>query len=302
MTSIFDCVVVGAGIAGMTSSIYLKRAGLNVLLLEKSAPGGQINMSPGVENYPGFLKIEGATLAMNIFEQVQKLSIEYRYGNVNEINKKNNAFELVTDLEVIKAKSVIIATGRKIEKLNLESEGSLLGKGISYCALCDGNFYKNEIVCIVGYDYKTIEEAIYLSNICKEVKIICEKSELNISNLLNEKLKKISNINVCYNSKVTKLNSINDYLESIDVITNNISTKIICKGLFINNVMIPQLDFKSDIETFENYILVNEKMETNIRGIYACGDIIKKDVYQLTTAVGEATVAAVSVETYLKEI
>lgn len=300
MISPFDCIIVGAGVAGMTSAIYLKRAGLKILLLEKSAPGGQINMSPNVENYPGFINIEGAMLAANIFEQTQNLNVEYKYGNVLSVKKDNDFFYIKTDLEEFKSKSVIIATGRRVAKLNLESEESLIGKGISYCVLCDANFFKDEIVSILGNDYRTLEEAIYLSNICRNVNIICENKYFDSnSKLLLERVNKCNNIKIYYNSSIIKLNSIEQKLKSIEIDANGNKKEIACSGLFISNHNIPNLDYQNDIVCEENYIIVDDKMCTNIEGLYACGDIIKKDIYQLTTAVGEAAIAANSVLKFL---
>lgn len=300
MISPFDCIIVGAGVAGMTSAIYLKRAGLKILLLEKSAPGGQINMSPNVENYPGFINIEGAMLAANIFGQTQNLNVEYKYGNVLSIKKDNDFFHIKTDLEEFKSKSVIIATGRRVAKLNLESEESLIGKGISYCVLCDANFFKDEIVSILGNDYRTLEEAIYLSNICRNVNIICENKYFDSnSKLLLERVNKCNNIKIYYNSSIIKLNSIEQKLKSIEIDANGNKKEIACSGLFISNHNIPNLDYQNDIVCEENYIIVDDKMCTNIEGLYACGDIIKKDIYQLTTAVGEAAIAANNVLKFL---
>lgn len=299
MTSNFDCIVVGAGVAGMTAAIYLKRAGRSVLLLEKSAPGGQINMSPSVENYPGFLKIDGATLALNIFEQTQNLNINYKYGNVLKISEYNNQFKITTDLEEITSKSVIIATGRQVKKLNLEFEESLIGKGISYCALCDANFYKDDIVAIVGSNSKTVEEAIYLSNICNKIFLVCEYEQINAEKILIDRINKISNIIIYYNSKPKKLIIEDNKLQGILVEKNNKDEQLICHGIFVSNGMIPQLEFESELLHENNYIVVDNNMKTNIKGIFACGDIIKKDIYQLSTAVGEAAIAATKVDEYL---
>lgn len=300
MTSIFDCVVVGSGIAGMTSAIYLKRAGLNILLLEKNAPGGQINMSPAVENYPGFKSIAGAILAMNIFEQVQNLNIEYKYGNVLSVKKDNDIFKIKTDIEEYISKTVIIATGRKVSKLNLESEEELIGKGISYCALCDANFFKDNSVSIIGSDYRTVEETIYLANICKEVNLLCEKEYIENAKVLLEKINNFKNIKIYYNSSIKKLNVANDKLNGIKIISNNIVQNIQCSGLFISNYNNPEISFENDIKKDNtNYIVVGKEMNTNIDGLFACGDIIKKEVYQLTTAAGDATIAANSVLNYL---
>ena len=296
MTSIFDCIVVGAGVAGMTSAIYLKRAGYNILLLEKSAPGGQINMSPKVENYPGFINIDGASLALNIFEQTQKLGIEYKYGNVQSIKKEADIFIIKTDMEEYKTKTVIVATGRSIKKLNIDNEQNLIGKGISYCALCDGYFFKDKNVAIIGTDDRTLEEVIYLANICKKVYLIYNKSEYDNNKSILSKVNNLENIEIKFNRNINEIKSKNDCLYSI--ITDK-KEEIMCDGFFINNGYQAQLDFLNEITTENEYIIVDKKMKTNILGLFACGDIIKKDVYQLTTAIGEATVAAKSVDEYL---
>ena len=298
MTSIFDCIIVGSGIAGMTSAIYLKRAGKRVLLLEKSAPGGQINMSPAVENYPGFFNIEGAILASNIFEQTQKLNIDYKYGNVLNIKKEEKNFTVTTDIESYETASIIIATGRKVEKLNLNYEEELIGKGISYCAICDGNFFKGKNVSIYGNDYKVLEEAIYLANICENVNIICEKDKFENNTTLLEKINEYKNITIYFNSKIIELIKDNELLSGIKI--KKTSEKIInCECLFVGNNLVPDLNFLSDIKKDNGYIIVDKNMNTNIKGVFACGDVIKKDVYQLTTAIGEAAISANSVLTYL---
>lgn len=298
MTSIFDCIIVGSGIAGMTSAIYLKRAGKRVLLLEKSAPGGQINMSPAVENYPGFLNIEGAILASNVFEQTQKLNIDYKYGNVLNIKKGEKNFTVTTDIESYETASIIIATGRKVEKLNLNYEEELIGKGISYCAICDGNFFKGKNVSIYGNDYKVLEEAIYLANICDNVNIICEKDKFENNTTLLEKINEYKNITIYFNSKIIELIKDNELLSGIKI--KKTSEKIInCECLFVGNNLVPDLNFLSDIKKDNGYIIVDKNMNTNIKGVFACGDVIKKDVYQLTTAIGEAAISANSVLAYL---
>lgn len=298
MTSIFDCIIVGSGIAGMTSAIYLKRAGKRVLLLEKSAPGGQINMSPAVENYPGFLNIEGAILASNIFEQTQKLNIDYKYGNVLNIKKEEKNFTVTTDIESYETASIIIATGRKVEKLNLNYEEELIGKGISYCAICDGNFFKGKNVSIYGNDYKVLEEAIYLANICENVNIICEKDKFENNTTLLLTINEYKNITIYFNSKIIELIKDNGLLSGIKI--KKTPEKIInCECLFVGNNLVPDLNFLSDIKKDNGYIIVDKNMNTNIKGVFACGDVIKKDVYQLTTAIGEAAISANSVLTYL---
>lgn len=280
----FDCVVIGAGIAGMTASIYLKRAGVNVLLLDKSAPGGLLNKISVVENYPGYVKVSGPDLAYNLFEQVQNLNIEMRYGNVLEINEHN----IKTDIENISANKIIIATGRKARELDNTKDI----KNISYCALCDGNLYKNKVVAIVGGGNSAMEEALYLKDICQKVILIYRKDMLRGESRLKDELEQANNVEIKYNCVINTLNSADNVLSSI--VTNQ--GEIAVDALFVAIGYEPSIDFLEGITDEHGYIEVNENMQTKIDYIYACGDTIKKEVYQLTTAAGEATVAAINVK------
>ena len=292
----FDCVVVGAGISGMTAAMYLKRANKNVLLLEKGAPGGQINMTSKIENYPGFDCIDGPTLSMSVFKKITDLKIEYKYGNVLDIQKEDN-FKIITDREEILTKRIIIATGRKPRELGLENEKQLIGRGISWCAICDGNLYKNQDIAVVGGGNSALEEALYLSNICSKVYLIHRRDEFRADLILQEKVKAKENIEIIYNSNVKKLNIEENKLESIE--TENKNLKVNC--LFIYIGFVPDTNFTNNlnINKDHDYIIVDENNKTNIDGIYACGDVIKKHLYQLTTAIGEGANAANSV---IKEV
>ena len=280
----FDCVVVGSGIAGMTAAIYLKRSNVNVLLLDNDAPGGLLNKISIIENYPGFNKISGPDLAYKIYEQVTNLGIEIRYGRVLDI--KDHIVK--TDVEEITTNKVILAIGRKARKLDNTSDI----KNISYCALCDGNLYKDKIVAIVGYSNSAIEEAIYLSDICKKVIIIGRGSKFKGEDSLVDKIYKKKNIEVQLDCVIETLNKKNNLL--IEIITNKGSFKV--DGMFVSIGYEPNTSFLNELEKDNGYIIVDNKMKTNIDYIYACGDIIKKDIYQLTTAVGEATIAAINVK------
>lgn len=280
----FDCVVIGAGIAGMTASIYLKRAGVNVLLLDKSAPGGLLNKISVVENYPGYVKVSGPDLAYNLFEQVKNLNIEMRYGNVLEINEHN----IKTDIESISANKIIIATGRKARELDNTKDI----KNISYCALCDGNLYKNKVVAIVGGGNSAMEEALYLKDICQKVILIYRKDMLRGESRLKDELEQANNVEIKYNCVINTLNSADNVLSSIATNQGDIAVD----ALFVAIGYEPSVDFLEGITDEQGYIEVNENMQTKIDYIYACGDTIKKEVYQLTTAAGEATVAAINVK------
>lgn len=299
MKSYFDCVVIGAGVAGMTSAIYLKRYNIDVLLLEKNAPGGQIVGTPNVENYPGYVSIDGASLALNMYEQVKKLGVEYQYGNVVKIENQGQEKIIYTEKEEIHAKTIIIATGRKPRKLGIEKN---LKKGISWCATCDGMFYKNEEIAVVGGGNSALEEALFLSNICAKVHLLYRGESLRADEVIQNKILEKQNIEIHFKTEVKELKEKDQILNSVMIIENGIEKQLQITGLFIYIGYEPDTKIFKDIgiQLDQDYIMTNLKMETNIDGIYACGDVIKKELYQLTTAVGEGSIAAYSVKEYLK--
>lgn len=301
MKETFDCIIIGAGVAGTTSSIYLKRWNFNILLLEKNMPGGIISNTSIIENYPGIKKIDGSTFAMNLYEQIKELDINYKYGNASEITQKNNLFIVNTDLGNYQTKSIIIATGRTPRKLNLENEDKLIGNGISYCATCDGLLYKDKEVCVVGGGNSALEESLYLSKICKKITIINRSSKLRADEILIEKVKNTANIEVMYNSNIIKLKEKQNKLTNIIIKKENETKEILCHGLFIYIGFEPIIPNVPNLKLNDNYIVVDEKMQTNIDNICACGDIIKKDLYQIITAAGEGATAANTIKNNLNK-
>ena len=275
----YDCVVVGSGIAGMTCAIYLKRANLNVLVIDQDAPGGLLNKIAKIENYPGFESISGSELASLIYKQVVNLGIEIRYGKLLTINDH----EITTDIEKITAKRIVLAIGRNTKKQN-----DILN--LSYCAVCDGNLYKDKIVALIGNDNQAIEEALYLSSLCKKVYFISNKELLGEEYLL-EQLKD-KNIELFTNCIVESIEKEDNIAKKIKTNSNDLEVD----GIFISQENNPDTDCLKDIEKIDKYIKVNDKMQTNIDYIYAIGDVIKKDVYQLTTATSEATIAAINIK------
>lgn len=288
MKSNFDCIIIGAGIAGLTAAIYLKRAGKNIVIIEKSMPGGQILKTNSIKNYPGFLEIDGFGLIEKILEQTNNLNIRIIKEEVIEI--KDN-FKVITNNNIYETNNIILATGRKPRILGLQNEDQLVGKGLSFCASCDGQLYKNESVAVVGGGNTAFEEAIYLSNICSKIYLIHHSNKYKAEEYLIEELKKKNNVVFVQNEVITKLNSENDVLESIETNKN----KYEVKSLFVAIGQVPSIIKINFLESENGYIKVDNKMETNIKGIYACGDCIKKDVYQLTTAASEGTIAAYSI-------
>jgi thioredoxin reductase (NADPH) len=290
----YDVIIIGAGISGIASAIYLKRYNLNVLVIEKEYPGGQLNKISKIENYPGFQEISGMDLAMNLYNQLKYLEIPIYFSNVLNISIKNNKKIVETTNEIFESSYLVLATGRKPRKLGLEEEETLLGKGISYCATCDGPLFKEKEVCVVGGGDSAIQEALYLSELCKKVMIIHRRDHFTTTPDKIKRVENKDNIEVCYNSVINTLNTKNDILESI-IFTQNGEKKIKkVSGLFIYIGMEPNNEvFKNlNIVNENGYVDVNNKFETTIKGIYACGDIISKEVYQLTTATGEATIVA----------
>lgn len=276
-------VILGSGIAGMTAGIYLKRGGLDVLVVEDNIPGGVLNEIPSIENYPGYEEISGPDLAMNIYNQLTKLGVKILNKKITSIDLNNKIIN-----NNIKYEYLIIATGRKSRMLSLEHEKELLGKGISTCALCDGFFYKDKKVAVVGGGSSSLTEALYLSKICKEVIIIHRRDKLTSDKYLIDKVNSTKNIKVLYNSNITKYNQNNNKLTSV-IINNKDNLEV--EGVFLAIGSTPNSEI-FNVNKDNNYIIVDSNYMTNIDKVYAIGDVIKKDYYQLSTASSDAVVAA----------
>lgn len=276
-------VILGSGIAGMTAGIYLKRGGLDVLVVEDNIPGGVLNEIPSIENYPGYEEISGPDLAMNIYNQLTKLGVKILNKKITSIDLNNKIIN-----NNIKYEYLVIATGRKSRMLSLEHEKELLGKGISTCALCDGFFYKDKKVAVVGGGSSSLTEALYLSKICKEVIIIHRRDKLTADKYLIDKVNSTKNIKVLYNSNITKYNQNNNKLTSVTI---NNKDNLEVEGVFLAIGSTPNSEM-FNVNKDNNYIIVDSNYMTNIDKVYAIGDVIKKDYYQFSTAASDAVVAA----------
>lgn len=294
----FDVIIIGAGAAGMSAAIYLKRSNISLVMLESEAPGGQINKTAKVENYPGADMIDGPELAMRMFQQTQNLGIEYRYGDVHEIKKEDDFFTVKTDVEELTCKAVIVATGRRSKFLGAENERELSGKGISWCAICDGPFFKDKEVVVIGGGNSALEEGLYLSDFCKKVTIVHRKDTFKADKIAQEKVLNNPKIEVMFNSEVTRFNDNNKKLESVKIKNNmtNEESIIPCEGAFIYIGFGPMTDMVKDLNVIDDkgYILVDENQRTSMPFIYACGDVTKKELYQIVTATAEGAKAAMS--------
>ena len=287
----YDIIIVAAGPAGLTAALYARRANKKVLVLEAKTYGGQIINASVVENYPGIEKISGVDYATTLYNQVKKLGAEIKFETVTRIQEDKT---VITSDNTYQAKAIILATGAENRRLNINKETEFVGKGVSYCATCDGNFYKNKTVAVVGGGNTALEDAIYLSDIVKKVYLIHRREEFRGEAKYVKDIKNKENIELILNSTVKTLNG-KDILENIDIEDNNGNIKSIdIDGLFIAVGQSPKNEIMSNIIKLDKmgYIISEDGVHTNIKGIYVAGDARVKQLRQLTTAVGDGSLAA----------
>ena len=273
------------GISGITAGIYAKRSNKKVLLIDKGMPGGLLNNIDKVSNYPGVPEITGPDFAEILEKQVELLDIPYVLEEVKSLELNEETKKVITENNTYEAKRVILAMGRKPKYLGLDNEKSLLGKGLSTCAVCDAFFYKNENIAIVGTGNSALQEALYLANIVGHIYIINRRDDFRGEEILVENIKKNPKIEIIYNANIESMNEENNKLSSI---TLDNGTTLNVKGVFIYVGYRPVTDFiPKEILDENGYVKVNEKLETEINGVYAIGDIINKDTYQLVTAAAD---------------
>lgn len=294
----FDSIIIGGGPAGLTAALYLLRANKKVLILEKENFGGQIANSPRLENYPSIKAISGLDFANNLFDQVMDLGAQFELEDVLNITKNEDKFIVHTNYNQYEGKTIILATGCKHKEMGLPHEKELTGKGISYCATCDGAFFKNEDVVVIGDANTALQYALNLSNYCKNVTICTLFDKFFGERKLIDALKTKNNIHVEHNLSLVSFNGENEIESLTFKNTKTSEEKIIpCKGVFIAIGQIPQNDqFKNlvDLDS-RGFIITNEKMETKTPNVYAVGDCRVKDVRQVVTAISDGAIAAVEI-------
>ena len=289
-----DTIIIGAGPSGLTAAIYLKRANKSVLVIDNKGYGGAIINTLNIENYPACPNISGFELASKMYEQAKSLGAEFKFERVTSI-KNGKLKEVITSKNKYQAKTIIIATGTTNKTLGL-NEDNYIGKGVSYCATCDGNFYKDKDVCVVGGGNTAITDALYLADIAKNVYLVHRRDEFRAFPKYVELLKKKDNVKFILNSNITKLNGQNN-LESIEINNKDI---VKVDGLFIAIGGMPENDFfKNLIKVDDNGYIKSSTTKTNIKGIFAAGDIRAKKVRQLVTATSDGCLAAMEVIDYL---
>lgn len=298
-----DMIIIGGGPAGITAAIYGLRANKNVLVLEKEGVGGKIITSPFIENYPGIMQIDGITLAENLQKQVKQLGGKIKNEEVIGIKQQEDKKQVITKQEKYDGKSVIIATGTMYKKLEIAKEEELIGKGISFCATCDGFFYRNKTVAVVGGGNTAVTNALELSNICQKVYLIQVLDHLTAEPILINRLKERQNIEFLYQTSVKRIIG-EESLTGIEIERKGKREEMVIQGLFLSIGQIPETKLvKGMIQmNHENYIMINENGMTNQKGIFAAGDCVNKKVRQLTTAINDGTIAALSAIEYIDHL
>ncbi len=295
----YDTIIIGAGPAGLTAAIYLRRANKNVLVLEAKSYGGQIINTLEIENYPACPKISGFDFATNLYEQAKELGAEIKFSKVLDI-KPYKIKKIITNNGEYLCRSVIIATGCENRKLGILNENQFIGRGISYCATCDGNFYKNKVVAVVGGGNTAIDDSLYLSNIARKVYVIHRRDTFRADAKTLSLLKDKDNVTFILNSNVTKLSG-NNHLESIEITNHNAQNKTLnIDGLFIAIGQKPLNESFSKIIKLDDLGYVKSRgVKTNRQGIFVAGDVRKKNVRQLVTATSDGAEAAVMAISFL---
>jgi len=300
---IYDVVIIGAGPAGMTAAVYTSRANLTTLMLERGAPGGQMVNTEEVENYPGYDSIMGPDLSTKMFEHARKFGAEYAYGDVSEVVDGNPYKTVVVGGKEYKAKSVVVATGNKPRPLGVQGEAQLSGRGVSYCAICDGAFFKNKELVVVGGGDSAIEEAIYLTKLAAKVTVIHRRDELRATKILQERAFKNEKIEFIWNSTVEEIFGENR-VQGVKIKNKQTGeiTDFKADGIFIYVGLDPLSGavVNLGITNEAGYVLTNDNMETKITGIFAAGDVREKKLRQIVTAASDGSIAAMAAQHYVE--
>lgn len=302
----YDVAIIGAGPAGMTAAVYAARSGLTVGLIEAGAPGGQMVNTFEIENYTGFETITGPELSMKMFEHAKTAGAEYVYGDVQKIVPQEDGTHLIDcGMNQFIARGVIVATGTKHRQLDIPGEAALAGRGISWCAVCDGAFFKGEEVVVIGGGNSAIEEAIYLAGLVKKVYVVHRRDKLRADTVLQERAFADEKIEMIWDSVPTKFTATEaGKFESVTLkhLISNEETDLKVSGAFIyigNDPVTHMLAGLGVTNEFGN-VVVDEKMATQVPGIFAAGDVIEKELRQVVTATNDGAIAAQNVHKYLE--
>ena len=304
MNDIYDSLIIGCGPCGIGAALELKKAGLNFAIIEGNMPGGKVNIAPRVDNYPGFKEIPGPQLAMEFFNRVNNNNVEVIYDQIDSLTKENDIFLLKGSEGEYHAKTVLIATGTKEKKIGLPKEDEFLGHGISYCALCDGHFFKDKVITVIGGEYHALKEAIHLSHIASKLYVVNNKDEYKGNERLANQLKEMNNVEFFTPYELVEILGEN---KVEGVILQNIETKekkeIATDGLFPLVGLIPNTQSINIDGVLDNKgtIPVNKEMETSCPNLFAGGDVLPRDIRQIYLAEHDGVLAAKSIISKLKK-
>lgn len=303
--TVYDVIIVGAGPAGMTAAVYTSRANMSTLLMERGQPGGQMANTEDIENYPGFDHILGPDLSVKMFEHAQKFGAQYAYGNVTRIEDGDPYKKVIAGDKVYQAKAVIVATGTKYRKLNVPGEDKLTGRGVSWCAVCDGAFFKDRQLVVVGGGDSAVEEAGFLTKFASKVTVIHRRDQLRAQPILQQRAFDNPKIDFIWNHTVEEILG-DDKVTGVRIKNTQTGEErdFPCDGVFIYIGMDPISDMVKDLGILnENgYIVTDEQMRTKVEGIFAAGDVREKTLRQIVTATGDGSVAAMSAQHYVEEL
>ncbi|KOO47833.1 thioredoxin-disulfide reductase [Viridibacillus arvi] len=301
---IYDVVIIGAGPAGMTAAVYTSRANLSTLMLERGIPGGQMANTEEVENYPGFDSILGPELSTKMFDHAKKFGAEYAYGDVTEIIDGEEFKTIKAGSKEFKTRAIIITTGAEYKKMGVPGEKELGGRGVSYCAVCDGAFFKNKNLVVVGGGDSAVEEGIYLTRFAEKVTIVHRRDKLRAQKIIQDRAFANDKIDFIWNNTVKQVNEENGKVGSVTLVSTVDGTEqeFAADGVFVYIGMLPLTKpFEGlGILNEAGYIPTNEEMETSIPGIFAAGDVREKTLRQIVTATGDGSIAAQAVQHYVE--
>ncbi|MGB5946899.1 thioredoxin-disulfide reductase [Paenisporosarcina sp.] len=303
---IYDVVIIGAGPAGMTAAVYTSRGNLSTLMIERGIPGGQMANTEEVENYPGFEHILGPELSTKMFDHAKKFGAEYAYGDVQEIIDGEAFKTIKAGGKEYKARTIILTTGAEYKKMGIPGETELGGRGVSYCAVCDGAFFRNKELVVVGGGDSAVEEGVYLTRFASKVTIVHRREELRAQKILQDRAFANEKIEFIWNHTVKSINDENGKVGGVTLAStvDDSEQEFTADGVFIYIGMLPLTKpfVNLGILNENGYILTNEQMETKIPGIFAAGDVREKTLRQIVTATGDGSIAAQAAQHYIEEL